>query len=152
MVRRGTCIIETKKGILIGKEFTDGRYSLIGGQAKPGEHRRDAAIRELKEETGLDAMLAIPLFNINTTSSNGRVTEHQAVLIKAQGTLQMNGPYTAVSNCRELQNLGFFNLYYINNSDLNRYQGHVYAVLKEYETNYRNTYVNQYFSNDIQFK
>ena len=36
------------------KDWQEGRYNLVGGSMKPGESIVEAAIRELKEETGLD--------------------------------------------------------------------------------------------------
>lgn len=53
--RKGAILVKNKKGILVvsGKS---GKYILPGGGANRGERRRDAAIRELKEETGLDVV------------------------------------------------------------------------------------------------
>ncbi len=52
--RRGTAIVDTPNGILVVS--VGGRtYYLPGGGARRGESRRKAAIRELKEETGLIA-------------------------------------------------------------------------------------------------
>ena len=50
--RRGAVIVDTKKGILVvsGKKK---KFSLPGGGAKKGESRKNAAIRELYEETNL---------------------------------------------------------------------------------------------------
>lgn len=52
--RRGTAIIDTPEGILVVRQ---GRASFLlpGGGAKSGESRIEAAIRELREETGLIA-------------------------------------------------------------------------------------------------
>ena len=53
--RRGTAIVEFPEGILVvsqGSEY----FMLPGGGANKGESRRKAAIRELKEETGLKSL------------------------------------------------------------------------------------------------
>ena len=52
--RQGLAIVDTKEGILV----VSGRkknFILPGGGASKGESREGAAIRELKEETGLIA-------------------------------------------------------------------------------------------------
>lgn len=52
--RKGLALVETKKGILVvaGKSK---KFSLPGGGANIEESRKKAAIRELKEETGIKA-------------------------------------------------------------------------------------------------
>ncbi len=60
--RRGTAIVETPIGILV----VAGRrklYILPGGGANIGESRTKAAVRELKEETGLIATKVRFLFS-----------------------------------------------------------------------------------------
>ena len=59
--RRGTAIVDTPKGILLVS--LDGtNFTLPGGGAKPKESRRQAAIRELMEETGMKAVSLKHLF------------------------------------------------------------------------------------------
>ncbi|MBS3162485.1 NUDIX hydrolase [Candidatus Woesearchaeota archaeon] len=52
--KKGSVIVETSKGILIVAE-KDKKFMLPGGGANKGESRKQAAIRELYEETGLKA-------------------------------------------------------------------------------------------------
>ncbi len=84
--RRGTAIVETKKGILVaaGK----GKIFLTpGGGASRRESRMQAAIRELKEETGLEPYFAMALFRIegNTHSFKYINDLHTVYYIKAKG-------------------------------------------------------------------
>ncbi len=87
--RRGTAIVETSKGILVtavsGKNFI-----LPGGGAKKEEIETEAAIRELKEETGLIANSAKFLFRhigeIQRSDSGNLFQDHHNVcLIRATG-------------------------------------------------------------------
>ena len=52
--RRGTAIINTPKGILVVRQG-HAKFLLPGGGAKSGESRLEAAVRELREGTGLIA-------------------------------------------------------------------------------------------------
>ena len=76
--RRGTAIIDTPKGILL--TAISHQYLLPGGGPKRGESRLQAAIRETKEETGLEPYYAEILFQYDSHSN-----KHTVVLIKANG-------------------------------------------------------------------
>lgn len=86
--RRGTAIVETNQGIILvsgrGEEFL-----LPGGGAEIFESRRQAAIRELEEETGLKADSVVYLFNHvgSTYQYQDKLTTnyHKIFLIKAEG-------------------------------------------------------------------
>ena len=68
--RRGTAIVESASGILVVSK--DGHlFTLPGGGARPDESDRDAAIRELKEETGLEATDAVYLFEFRGQTNAG---------------------------------------------------------------------------------
>lgn len=87
--RKGVALVESSKGILLvagrSKKFT-----LPGGGAGKGESRKKAAIRELHEETGLQATNAKYLFSYTgkqwVTHSGSLVRNHAKVfLIEAIG-------------------------------------------------------------------
>ena len=90
--RRGTAIVDIPKGILVasGKRKI---FLLPGGgtERKLRESRRKAAIRELREETGLKAYSSKYLFTYNESKyfPDGRkrkiVNLHKVFLIKANG-------------------------------------------------------------------
>lgn len=90
--RRGTAIVDTPKGILVAS----GRRKIFllpggGTERKTKESRRKAAIRELREETGLRAYDSKYLFTYNEGKyyPDGRkrkiVNLHKVFLIKAKG-------------------------------------------------------------------
>jgi len=87
--RRGTAIVETEKGILV----TAGRskvFLLPGGGANRDESRVEAAMRELREETGLRPYYAKYLFRhmgrVHKSHGHGYFQDHHTVcLVKAKG-------------------------------------------------------------------
>ncbi|MXN93130.1 NUDIX domain-containing protein [Flavobacterium sp. Sd200] len=60
---RALVLSDDKKQILLARESADGKWSLPGGWADVGQTPREVAIKEVKEETGLDvntiALLAV---------------------------------------------------------------------------------------------
>jgi 8-oxo-dGTP diphosphatase len=88
--RRGTAIVDTKQGILV----TAGRnkvFLLPGGGANQNESRTQAAIRELREETGLKTVHVKFLFRyiggISKSHGHGYFRDYHTVcLIEAVGT------------------------------------------------------------------
>jgi 8-oxo-dGTP diphosphatase len=103
--RRGTAIVDTSKGILVVSE--DGKtYYLPGGAAKDGENRRDAALRELEEETGLKASECSYLFECS-----GRIHRdikgvffkdaHKVYLMKASGVAEPRNEITHVAYTKD---------------------------------------------------
>jgi len=88
--RRGTAIVDTERGILV----TAGRgkvFLLPGGGANQHESRTQAAMRELREETGLSPIHAKFLFRyvggVSKSHGHGYFRDHHTVcLIEAIGT------------------------------------------------------------------
>jgi 8-oxo-dGTP diphosphatase len=90
--RRGTAIVDTPQGILLVSE--DGKkYDLPGGAAKKSESRRDAALRELKEETDLIADECSWLFECSgriqrDIRGGWFIDKHKAYLMKVSGVAE----------------------------------------------------------------
>lgn len=103
--RRGTAIVDSPNGILVVSE--GGRtYYLPGGGARRGESRKNAAIRELMEETGLRATRCSYLFEYTSFSNH-----HKVFLIETKGVAEPRN---------EIKYLAYFNGSNINVSDTTR--------------------------------
>ena len=86
--RRGTAIVDTPSGILVvaGKRKM---FMLPGGGAQKDETRRNAAIRELREETGLRTRACRYLFSYNSPKDDRRFRNlHKVFLIEAEGVAE----------------------------------------------------------------
>ena len=90
---RATAIVEINAGILIVQE-SNLVYNLPGGGVHQGELNEAAAIRELKEETGLDTVSVQFLFDhfgkIRSIDNRHRQTHHAVFLIETIGNPQPN--------------------------------------------------------------
>ncbi len=93
--RRGTAIVETEQGILLVKNGS-GTILLPGGRAENHESRFEAAIRELREETGLLAFCALSLFEYASRSN-----DHRVVWILASGEPRPFDDAVALDYCRQ---------------------------------------------------
>ncbi len=87
--RRGTAIVETPEGILVNAT-EHGPFILPGGRARKGESRMEAAIRELREETGLLAFVAVELFECSGKYHRryDYRDQHKVYYVRAHGTAE----------------------------------------------------------------
>lgn len=82
--RRGTAIVDTSKGILL-VSHNNKTYGLPGGGVEVDENQKQATIRELKEETTLEASHIEFLFNFEALFN-----KHQVYLVEPKGTAKPN--------------------------------------------------------------
>ena len=95
----GVVVLDGDKILLIKRKYPPGagKWSVPGGHVKLGESLYDAAVRELKEETGIDGE---PLGVINVDElveydSNGKIRYHYVlvdVLVKPKTSLERARP------------------------------------------------------------
>ena len=87
--RRGTAIVDTSLGILLVS--SRGRLFLLpGGGAKKDESRMDAALRGLKDETGLTAKSCRYLFSFDDPEDKKLRNLHKVFLIETDGIPKNN--------------------------------------------------------------
>jgi 8-oxo-dGTP diphosphatase len=79
--RRGTAIVDTVQGILLVSSSSR-LFLLPGGGAKKDESRLDAAIRELKRETGLEAKNCRYLFSFDEPEDKKLRNLHKVFLVE----------------------------------------------------------------------
>ena len=91
------CIVKHKEEILLLKRLKPpyaGMWSLVGGKIEYGEHPAQAAIRETKEETGLDASEVAPrgVFSEVLELNNGEKRHFIAFIFEITVTSKNNAP------------------------------------------------------------
>lgn len=66
-----------------GKGPLRGLWSLPGGHIEPGEMARDAALREISEETGIEAQLSglLDIHEVLRHDADGRLTAHYLLVV-----------------------------------------------------------------------
>lgn len=78
VIFRGTDVLLVERG----KGLLRGQWSLPGGHIEPGETARAAALREVREETGVEAEIA-GLLDVHEVvrQDEGRVTAHYLLVV-----------------------------------------------------------------------
>ncbi len=93
----GVVIVEAGRMVLVkrGREPGKGLWAVPGGKVEPGEHLRDAARREVLEETGLSVEIGDVVWVGEVIDD-----EHHLVLIDFMGTFE-GGELTAADDADE---------------------------------------------------
>lgn len=88
--RKGVALIESDEGILLVRSKRE--FTFPGGGAQPNESRKNATIRELREETGLEAIETKYLFSyrgsVRQQNSEKIQNDVRLFYVRAKGTPQ----------------------------------------------------------------
>ncbi len=100
-------VIDDQGRILLGKRADSGRWTIPGGGMKPGESISDTAVRETKEETGVDIEV-VSLVGIYSNPSH--VVEYADGEVRQQFSVCLVGrPVSgALSPSDEITEVGYF--------------------------------------------
>lgn len=106
-----TAIVENAQGkVLMGKRSDTGRWALVSGVCEPGEQPADTVVREIKEETGVDAKVSALVSVINadtaTVHANGDYAQYMDHLFLCE--LDPQGNTQAFVGDEESLSIGWF--------------------------------------------
>lgn len=110
-------LIKSDNKVLLVKRLQDpgkGKWSIPGGRLKFGEKLRDAAIREIEEETGLkiEIVRLLDVVDIFVKDRKGKVKDHY-VIIDFEGKIT-GGELKASSDASEVK--------WVDVSEINEYE------------------------------
>jgi ADP-ribose pyrophosphatase len=117
IVGAGALIFEDGKILLVkrGARPGQGKWSIPGGIVELGERVRDAVVREVKEECGLDVKVErlLDVFDSITRDEKGRV-QYQFVVVnflaKIERGILKNADHVLEAKWTSLNDVGKFNL------------------------------------------
>lgn len=72
--------------LLMGKRLDNGKYTFPAGHANPGENAKDAAVRELYEEAGIQADYMHPMGNKIVRGQDGNLMDIHVFVCRARHT------------------------------------------------------------------
>ena len=94
--RRGTAIVEYEQGVLV-VTMNGKAYLTPGGGANRNESRMQAAIREIKEETGLAPYFSMALFRYSGPKRKTHQNVHTVYYIKTNGVPKPSKEITRIA-------------------------------------------------------